>query len=49
MYTTLAEERYRVLPDGRFELVELAASRSPYWRSTTPCPAPPAPPLQATA
>jgi hypothetical protein len=27
VYTTLAEERYRVLPDGRFELVELAAEQ----------------------
>ncbi|SDX55900.1 hypothetical protein SAMN05660209_00696 [Geodermatophilus africanus] len=27
VYTTLAEERYRVLPDGRFELVELAADQ----------------------
>jgi hypothetical protein len=27
IYTTLAEERYRVLPDGRFELVELAAEQ----------------------
>lgn len=28
VYTTLAEERYRVLPDGRFELVELAAEQT---------------------
>jgi hypothetical protein len=27
VYTTLAEERYRVLSDGRFELVELAADQ----------------------
>ena len=27
VYRTLAEERYRVLPDGRFELVELAAEQ----------------------
>ena len=27
IYTTLAEERYRVLPDGRFELIELAAEQ----------------------
>jgi hypothetical protein len=27
VYTTLAEERYRVLPDGRFALVELAADQ----------------------
>ncbi|MDK3258867.1 hypothetical protein [Blastococcus capsensis] len=27
IYRTLAEERYRVLPDGRFELVELAAEQ----------------------
>ncbi|MGY2067301.1 hypothetical protein [Blastococcus sp. SYSU DS0619] len=27
IYTTLAEERYRVLPDGRFELVQLAAEQ----------------------
>lgn len=27
IYTTLAEERYRVLADGRFELVELAAEQ----------------------
>ena len=27
VYTTLAEERYRVLPDGRFTLVELAADQ----------------------
>jgi len=27
VYTTLAEERYRVLPDGRFVLVELAAEQ----------------------
>ena len=27
IYGTLAEERYRVLPDGRFELVELAADQ----------------------
>jgi hypothetical protein len=27
IYTTLAEERYRVLPDGRFELVEIAADQ----------------------
>jgi hypothetical protein len=27
IYTTLAEERYRVGPDGRFELVELAAEQ----------------------
>ena len=27
VYTTLAEERYRVLPDGRFVLVELAADQ----------------------
>ena len=28
IYTTLAEERYRVLPDGRFRLVELAAEQT---------------------
>ncbi|SDM40207.1 hypothetical protein SAMN05660642_02413 [Geodermatophilus siccatus] len=27
VYTTLAEERYRVLPDGRFALVEIAADQ----------------------
>jgi hypothetical protein len=27
IYTTLAEERYRVRPDGRFELVEIAADQ----------------------
>jgi hypothetical protein len=27
VYTTLAEERYRVLPDGRFDLVEIAADQ----------------------
>ncbi|MGY1723487.1 hypothetical protein [Blastococcus sp. SYSU DS0533] len=27
IYRTLAEERYRVLPDGRFELVQLAAEQ----------------------
>ncbi|WP_243737839.1 hypothetical protein [Blastococcus xanthinilyticus] len=27
IYTTLAEERYRVLADGRFELVEIAAEQ----------------------
>lgn len=27
VYTTLAEERYRVLPDGRFALTELAADQ----------------------
>ncbi len=27
VYTTLAEERYRVLPDGRFQLVEIAADQ----------------------
>ena len=27
VYTTLAEERYRVLPDGRFTLVEIAADQ----------------------
>jgi len=27
VYTTFAEERYRVLPDGRFALVELAADQ----------------------
>jgi hypothetical protein len=27
VYRTLAEERYRLLPDGRFELVELAAEQ----------------------
>ena len=28
VYGTVAEERYRVAPDGRFELVELAADQS---------------------
>ena len=27
IYTTVAEERYRVRPDGRFELVEIAADQ----------------------
>jgi hypothetical protein len=27
IYRTLAEERYRVLPDGRFELVQIAAEQ----------------------
>ncbi len=46
VYTTLAEERYRVLPDGRFELVEIAADQIAvleeyYAVPGAPCPAPP--------
>lgn len=46
IYTTLAEERYRVHPDGRFELVELAADQLAvleeyYQVPDAPRPAPP--------
>jgi hypothetical protein len=46
IYRTLAEERYRVLPDGRFELVQIATDQlallEEYYQ--LPGPARPAPP-----
>jgi hypothetical protein len=46
VYTSLAEERYRVRPDGRFELVEIAADQLAvleeyYQVPDAPRPAPP--------
>jgi hypothetical protein len=43
VYTTLAEERYRVLPDGRFELVELAAEQTAVLEEYYAVPGPPRP------
>lgn len=43
IYTTLAEERYRVLPDGRFELVEIAADQLAVLEEYYQVPDPPRP------
>ncbi|WP_231839478.1 hypothetical protein [Blastococcus saxobsidens] len=43
IYRTLAEERYRVLPDGRFELVELAAEQVAVLEEYYAVPGPPRP------
>lgn len=44
MYTTLAEQRYRVLPDGRFQLVQIAAEQSAVLEEYYALPSAPAPP-----
>jgi hypothetical protein len=41
VYTTLAEERYRVLSDGRFELIELAAEQTAVLEEYYAVPGPP--------
>ncbi|MGY1834446.1 hypothetical protein ACI79P_04970 [Blastococcus sp. SYSU DS0510] len=43
IYRTLAEERYRVLPDGRFQLVELAAEQVAVLEEYYAVPGPPRP------
>jgi hypothetical protein len=43
IYTTLAEERYRVNPDGRFELVEIAAEQLAVLEEYYAVPDPPRP------
>jgi len=44
MYTTLAEQRYRVLSDGRFQLVQIAAEQSAVLEEYYALPSDPAPP-----